>query len=59
MPEGYHEDFKESQRDAVCKGELCPQCLGKNVKYVGCVPDGLNMNAAYDCLDCGSKWEGY
>lgn len=51
--------FTENQRDAVCKGELCPECLGKNIKCVDHHFDGYNMNAAYDCLDCKAQWEGY
>ncbi len=52
-------NFAEEQRDAVCKGEICPHCLQTNVKHVGNNPDGMNLNAAYDCLDCGEQWEGY
>jgi hypothetical protein len=53
-------NFSEEQRDAVCKGELCPQCLSPDqIKCVGAVPDGINMNIAYDCLGCGAEWEGY
>lgn len=51
--------FVEEQRDAVCKGLMCPSCLGPNVKSVGSVPDGFNLNQAFDCQDCGEQWEGY
>lgn len=51
--------FTEDQRDAVCKGELCPRCLGKNIKCAGAVPDGIHLNMGFDCLECGEQWEGY
>ena len=52
--------FAESQRDAVCQGKLCPSCLrNDSIKLVGHNPDGLNLNAAYDCTHCGAQWEGY
>lgn len=51
--------FKEEQRDAVCKGLLCPKCLSSNIKEVGANPDGRAMNYAYDCVSCGEQWEGY
>lgn len=46
---------------AACKGEECPKCGSKDVKYVGCNPDGRNVNAAYDCQnpECLYQWEGY
>ena len=55
----YKDIFTEDQRDDVCNGKICPACLGTNIKYVGCVPDGLNLNRAFDCKDCGAQWEGY
>ena len=51
--------FTEDQRDAVCRGNLCPACLGNNIKNVSYNFDGMNMNAGFDCLDCNAKWEGY
>jgi transposase-like protein len=51
--------FTESQRAAVCKGELCPRCASKNVDCIGAVPDGINLNAAYHCQNCDETWEGY
>lgn len=51
--------FREDQRDAVCKGELCPACLRENVVCVGSNCDMMNMNLAFDCKDCGEQWEGY
>lgn len=51
--------FKEEHRVDVCKGKLCPKCLGTNIKQVNCNPDGRAMNYAYDCKDCGAQWEGY
>ncbi len=49
------------QRDKVCQGLLCPHCKGDNIKNVGCNPDGINRNEAYDCQnpECGAEWEGY
>lgn len=60
-PDAPGDKFEEHQRDAICKGELCPQCLGADIKRVGSAPDGLRMNAAYDCQNpnCLAKWEGY
>jgi hypothetical protein len=49
----------EEQLDSVNRGKLCPACLSNNVKCVGANPDLTNLNAAYDCLDCGEMWEGY
>lgn len=51
--------FTEDQRDAVCKGELCPSCLGTNIECRGYVPDGINLNASLFCKDCAESWEGY
>lgn len=51
--------FPEEQRPAVCQGQLCPACLGTNIKCVGAAPDMINMNMAFDCQDCGEQWEGY
>jgi len=57
----YNPEFcEEAHREAACKGEVCPQCLGEDsIENVGAVPDGINMNYAYDCTECGAKWEGY
>lgn len=51
--------FSESQREDVCSGKLCPECLGTKIKETGCAPDGMNMNYHYECEDCGEGWEGY
>ncbi len=51
--------FTEEQRDSVCKGERCPACGGSNIKGVGSNPTPTEINAAYDCQDCGEQWEGY
>jgi hypothetical protein len=45
--------------DAACRGELCPNCHSRDIKHVGNVPDGMNLNNAYDCQDCQHSWEGY
>jgi len=53
-------NFAEFQRDAVCDGKLCPHCLrDDSIECVGSAPDLVNMNYAYNCTHCGSKWEGY
>ena len=56
-----HEEwtFAEEQRNAVCEGEMCPRCLSTNVILTGHSYDMINLNAAYDCADCGEQWEGY
>lgn len=54
----YGWEVKESQYKDVSSGRKCPKCLGTNVKYVGCNPDGINMNRAFDCKDCKYQWEG-
>lgn len=51
--------FTEEQRDAVCRGELCPRCLSNNVECVAYNWDGVNANFAFDCQQCGEEWEGY
>ena len=51
--------FTKDQRDEVCKGELCPACLGKYVKMTGYNFDGVKMNAGYECQLCDEVWEGY
>ena len=51
--------FTEEERPAVCKGQLCPKCKNTDIEYVGCNPDGIHMNKAYDCRTCGAQWEGY
>lgn len=53
--------FSEAQRDSVCKGEICPKCLGTQVKRTGCAPDGLRSNNSYECQapDCKEAREGY
>lgn len=51
--------FTEDQRDAVCKGNICPSCLQGNVETTGAVPDGINLNKGFRCGDCGEEWEGY
>ena len=51
--------FEEHQRDAVCKGDLCPKCLGKHVKLLGSNCDLRNSNNSYRCEDCLQEWEGY
>lgn len=50
--------FTEEQRHLVSSGKMCPRCLGCNVKCVGCTPDGLHLNQAFDCFDCKEQWEG-
>jgi hypothetical protein len=37
----------------------CPKCETLDVKCVGAVPDGMNMNLAIDCQNtkCGFQWE--
>lgn len=57
-----NKDFKfvELQRDDVCKGILCPVCLtSEHIKNVGCNPDGVSCNEAYNCNNCDAHWEGY
>lgn len=49
----------KEEMDKASNGLLCPTCKKENVKCVGSVPDGLNMNYAYDCMDCKEQWEGY
>ena len=51
--------FTEEERDSVCKGEFCPRCKSTEVECVGCVPDGINANKAFDCKECKEQWEGY
>jgi len=53
--------FTEAQRDSVCKGELCPKCLGSKVTRTGSAPDFMRMNYGYRCDDanCREVWEGY
>jgi transposase-like protein len=51
--------FTEAQRDAVCKGDICPRCLHDNVESTGSVPDGMSLNQGFRCSDCGEEWEGY
>jgi hypothetical protein len=53
--------FTEAQRDSVSKGEICPKCLGGNVKCTGSAPDFMRMNHLYECQDptCKEGWEGY
>jgi len=55
----YENHFTEEQRHSVCEGELCPHCLGNNIETKGGVPDGINLNMAYQCKDCKAEWEGY
>jgi hypothetical protein len=57
----FWETWKPSseERDKVCNGEFCPSCKSTKIKCVGAVPDGINLNAAYDCQGCGLQWEGY
>ena len=52
-------ELTDEERDAVCRGVFCPKCGSHNVKCVGCNPDGMNVNNAFDCQDCPTKWEGY
>lgn len=40
-------------------GELCLKCGGQRIQHVGCNPDGMATNHAYNCRDCGHQWEGY
>lgn len=47
------------QIDLASQGKLCPACGSSDVKCVGSVPDGINMNYAYDCQACKEQWEGY
>jgi hypothetical protein len=49
-----HED-----RHRACEGRICPECKGFDIEHVGNNWDGINPNAAYDCLTCGAQWEGY
>ena len=51
--------FTEKERDKVCKGKMCPRCKSDDIKHVGCAPDGINSNNAFDCNSCGEQWEGY
>lgn len=51
--------FTEEQRPAVCRGELCPKCLGTDTKQVGSVPDYISFNYVHECGTCGERWEGY
>lgn len=51
--------FKESQRDAVCKGKLCPSCLEKDIESLGYVPTPTELNQQFRCKSCKEEWEGY
>ena len=51
--------FKDEDRDKVCKGEMCPKCLGNDIIVAGYTPDGLHLNIMYDCNSCKEQWEGY
>jgi len=52
--------FQESDRDAVCRGEMCPACLTEDaVVSIGAVPDGINVNEQFRCTTCNEEWEGY
>jgi hypothetical protein len=54
-------DYTPDEKERVALGKLCPNdaCRGKDIKFVGCNPDGRVMNHAYDCCTCGAQWEGY
>ena len=51
--------FEENQRDAVCKGELCPTCLTCDIVRISMAPDMERLNAVYFCKTCQEEWEGY
>lgn len=52
------DELTPSDRDAMCRGKLCPICRGTDIKAVSGNPDGINLNIGYDCA-CGEQWEGY
>lgn len=51
--------LSEKDKDRVSRGLQCPGCSSILVRLVGYNPDGINTNAAYDCLKCPAIWEGY
>ncbi|MGL1931737.1 MAG: hypothetical protein OCC45_08240 [Desulfotalea sp.] len=49
----------ESELVKICSGKMCPSCKSKDVFWLSCAPDGMNVNNSYKCRSCLNAWEGY
>jgi len=55
------EKYTEAEWIEINHGRMCPNsdCKSNDIKYMGCTPDGMSANCAYDCNTCKTTWEGY
>ena len=55
------DEYTDDEWELVNIGKLCPnsECKSESTMCVGYAPDGVNVNAAFDCIACGQEWEGH